>query len=67
MKYFKNSRKWISPADLKQKLGLERDDKISIDLMGKVEEIINGRDPSPYAIFVSGDAQYDSIKALQHQ
>ena len=60
MKYFKNSRKWISPADLKQKLGLERDDKISIDLMGKVEEIINGSDPSPYAIFVSGDAQYDS-------
>ena len=28
--------------------------------MGKVEEIINGSDTSPYAIFVSGDSQYDS-------
>ena len=67
MKYFKNSRKWISPADLKQIQGLERNGNTSIDLIGKVEEIVNQNDPSPYAIFVSGDAQYDlTIKSQKN-
>ena len=60
MKYFKNTRKWIDPAELKAKLGLNRDDPISITHMKQVEEIINYRDEKPYAIFVSGEFRYDS-------
>jgi len=60
MKYFMNTRKWIDPAELKKKLGVKRDDPIPISLMSKVESIINFEDPKPYAIFVTGDCQYDS-------
>ena len=55
-----NTRKWIDPAELKKKLGVNRDDPIPISLMSKVESIINFEDPKPYAIFVTGDCQYDS-------
>ena len=67
MKYFMNTKKWIDPADLKKKLGLQRDDPIPITYMSKVENIINYQDPSPYAIFVSGDYQYDSTIKSQKQ
>jgi hypothetical protein len=67
MKYFMNTRKWIDPADLKKKLGLQRDDPIPIACMSKVENIVNYQDPSPYAIFVSGDYQYDSTIKSQKQ
>lgn len=60
MKYFMNTRKWIDPAELKKQLGLQRDDPIPISCMEQVESIINHKEPSPYAIFVSGDGQYDS-------
>ena len=59
MKYFKNTRKWIDPAQLKEKLGLQRDDPIPISMMSEVENIINYKDEKPYAIFVSGDFNYD--------
>ena len=61
MKYFKNTRKWVDPAQLKEKLGLQRDDPIPISMMSEVENIINYKDEKPYAIFVSGDFSYDSI------
>ena len=67
MQYFKNSQKWIDPAELKRKLKLNRDDPIPINLMEKVEDIINYHDEKPYAIFVSGDFHYDSkIKSLKN-
>ena len=67
MQYFKNTRKWIDPAELKRKLKLDRDDPVPINLIEQVEEIINDGDAKPYAIFVSGDFHFDSKIKSQKQ
>jgi hypothetical protein len=59
--FFKATKKFIDPADLKAVIGLERDDPIPMTKIQEIEEYINEREHIPYAIFVSGDAEYNSI------
>jgi hypothetical protein len=48
-------------------LGLQRDDPIPIDKVKDVEEYINEYETQPYAIFVSGDAEYISTLQTNRQ
>ena len=59
-RFFKATKKFIDPAKLKELIGLERDDLIPITKVKEIEEYINLRERVPYAIFVSGDAEYNS-------
>jgi hypothetical protein len=59
-KYFKATKKFINPALLKESIGLERDDPIPITKIKEIEHYINENESIPYAIFVSGDAEYNS-------
>ena len=56
-------KKIIDHGKLKAYLGLERDDPIPVNKVKDVEEYINEYETQPYAIFVSGDAEY--ISSLQ--
>ena len=60
MKYFKATKKFIVPADLKEFLELERDELIPVSMMHHVECYINEKESIPFAIFISGDAEYIS-------
>jgi len=60
-KYFKATKKFINPALLKESIGLQRDDLIPITKIKYIEQYINENESIPYAIFVSGDAEYNSI------
>ena len=59
-RFFKATKKFIDPAKLKLSIGLERDDPIPITKIKEIEQYINENESIPYAIFVSGDAEYDS-------
>ena len=59
-RFFKATKKFIDPAKLKSFIGLERDDLIPITKVKEIEDSINEREHVPYAIFVSGDAEYNS-------
>ena len=59
-KFFLATKKIIDPAGLKEHLGLNRDDKIPISSLGKVEDYINFDERTPFALFVSGEAEYIS-------
>lgn len=50
----------IDAEELKTILGIERDDKIPIDMMPEVEAYINNQTRQTYSIFVSGDYTYNS-------
>ena len=56
-------RKIIDHGKLKAHLKLQRDDPIPIDKIKDVEVYINEYETQPYAIFVSGEAEY--ISTLQ--
>jgi len=56
-------KKIIDHGKLKAHLGLERDDPIPVAKVKDVEEYINEYETQPYAIFISGDAEY--ISTLQ--
>ena len=56
-------KKIIDHGKLKAYLGLQRDDPIPVNKVKDVEEYINEYETQPYAIFVSGDAEY--ISSLQ--
>ena len=61
--FFECVSKYVSAKELKKYLNLNRDDKIDISRIKEVERFINtGGFPekNPYAIFISGDASYDS-------
>ena len=60
LKFFRATKKYIDPAELKQHLKLNRDDKIPISMMADVESFINDIERHPFSIFVSGDAEYIS-------
>ena len=53
-------KKIIDHGKLKAYLNLNRDDPIPIDKVKDVEEYINEYETQPYAIFVTGDAEYTS-------
>lgn len=62
------SKFMIIAEELKEELGLQRDDPIPINLMHKVESYMNHKlncrnDLNAYSIFVSGDFEYISKKA----
>ena len=65
--FFENNTRWFfQPEVLKEMLKIERDDPINISQMGQVETYMNNvishkrLKVEPYAIHVSGDAQYIS-------
>ena len=61
--FFECISKYLDPKKLKDHLGLERDDKIDVSRMREVEQFINTdgfKERQPYALFVSGDAFYES-------
>jgi len=61
--FFEAVSKYINPIKLKAHLGLSRDDKIDVSKMEDVEQFINTdgfKEKQPYALFISGDATYDS-------
>jgi hypothetical protein len=64
--FFDNNTRWFfQPETLKETLKIERDDPINIAQMGEVEAYMNSvisheHKVEPYAIHVSGDAQYIS-------
>jgi len=60
-------KKIIDHGKLKAYLGLQRDDPIPIDKVKDVEEYINEYETQPYAIFVSGDAEYISTLQTNRQ
>ena len=60
LKFFRATRKYIGHAELKKHLKLNRDDKIPVSMMADVEAFINEQERKPFAIFVSGDAEYIS-------
>ena len=60
-------RKIIDHGKLKAHLKLQRDDPIPINKIKDVEEYINEYETQPYAIFVSGDAEYISTLQTNRQ
>ena len=60
MKYFKATKTFIVPADLKEFLNIARDDLIPVNQMHEVECYINEKEKIPFAIYISGDAEYIS-------
>ena len=60
LKFFRATKKYLDPVELKQHLKLNRDDKIPISMMADVETFINDEERHPFAIFISGDAEYIS-------
>ena len=60
-------KKIIDHGKLKAYLGLERDDPIPVDKVKDVEVYINEYETQPYAIFVSGDADYISTLQTNRQ
>ena len=60
-------KKIIDHGKLKAYLGLERDDPIPVDKVKDVEEYINEYETQPYAIFISGDAEYISTLQTNRQ
>ena len=59
-KVIQTQKKLIDAAELKSILGLNRNDKISIDLIPTVEDYINRMTKMTYGINVSGDFEYIS-------
>ena len=57
-KVIQSHKNEIDAIEIKQLLGLQRNDKISINQLSKVEEYIKRKTKMEYGFYVSGDFQY---------